>query len=228
MRSKDKSNRGKVLQWFKDIEATIIANSITREVKQEFQVSEGNELAPVIKRKKITLDGRKKEWVLMKGKENEIDIRRVVEKKERKVLVEKWPDINKEGARIRLVANKEINSDKPQQQWVQKKEIFTALQGAKRQESDWVFNISADMVKSSLEKRVVKKEELDRIARASLTGVISIEGIEIELIKRQGFSHYCENLLLEQLGKNISIADNCVVFYTDGSLCKESSEREKR
>src|SRR5260363_164786 len=227
MRSKDKSNRGKVLQWFKDIEATVLVNPITREIKQEFQVLEGNELAPVIKRKKITLDGRKKEWVLIKGKENEIDIRRVVEKKERKVHLEKWPDINKKGARIRLAANKASNSNKPQQQWVQKKKIFTALQGSKRQESDWVFNISADMVKSSLEKHVVKKEELDRIARASLTGVISIERIEIELIKRQGFSHYCENLLLEQLDKNISIADNCVVFYTDGSLRKECSEREK-
>src|SRR5260363_226858 len=61
MRSKDKSNRGKVPQWFKDIEATVLANPITREIKQEFQVLEGNELAPVIKRKKITLDGRKKE-----------------------------------------------------------------------------------------------------------------------------------------------------------------------
>ena len=58
-------------------------NPITREVKQEFQVSEGNELAPVIKRKKITLDGKKKEWVLMKGKENKINMCRVVKKKKK-------------------------------------------------------------------------------------------------------------------------------------------------
>src|SRR5260363_3524 len=163
----------------------------------------------------------------MKGKENKIDIRRVVEKKERKVLLERWLDINKEEAKIRLAANKTSNVDKPRQQWVQKKEIFTALQGAKKQESDWVFNISADMVKSSLNKGVVKREKLDRIASASLTGVVNIERLEIELIKRQGFSCYCENLLLEQLDKNISIADNLVVFYTNGSLRKESSERGK-
>ena len=52
----------------------------------------------------------------MKGKENEIDIRRVVEKKKRKVPLERWPDINKEGARFRLAANKANNTDKLRQQ----------------------------------------------------------------------------------------------------------------
>src|SRR6185437_16150658 len=224
MRSKDRLNRGRIPQWFKNIEEAVLANSSTREVKQEFQISEENNLLPVIKRKEVSLDKRKKEWVLMKNGKSKIDIRRVVGKKERELLLEEGSSVNKEGNKIRLVANRANEADKLQMQWIPKEEIFTAIQGVKMQESNWVFDISTDIVESSLEKGVVRKEEIDRISRASLTAVIIVNRIEVELIKKQKFSYYCENLLLEQLNRNISVAGKSLVFYTDGSLHKEISE----
>jgi hypothetical protein len=116
----------------------------------------------VIKQKEVSLDKRKREWVLMKNGEGKIDIRRVVGKKEKEVLLEEGSSVNKEGNKIRLVANRTNEADKVQRQWIPKEEIFTAIQGVKTQESDWVFDISTDIVESSLEKGVVKKEEVDK------------------------------------------------------------------
>ena len=115
-------------------------------------------------------------------------------------------------------------------EWIDKKIIITALQGVKRQDRSWTIDASQSALKeikeknNSIIKNRVDSTELNKIDssyQASLTNRVVIDRLEVDIIKRQKLSKYCEKILLEQLGKNIKAGKKLLAFYTDGSLAKE-------
>ncbi|CAG8705832.1 14200_t:CDS:1 [Dentiscutata erythropus] len=86
-RVKERTCKGKVPIWFMSI--VMIINFDTREIKQDLQTGSTNKLALISQRVKISEDKHKLDWILVNSKENEIDIRRVVNKSKEGFRTEK-------------------------------------------------------------------------------------------------------------------------------------------
>ena len=87
----EKRHVGKKAKWFKVIEDEILVDKESRDVKEEY--SRGKRFQVQETEKKISLDKRKKEWVLIKSKENRgSEFGRIVRKEKNSVEVEIWKE----------------------------------------------------------------------------------------------------------------------------------------
>ena len=82
---------GRKAQWFKVLEKEILADEKSREVVEEYRGKRGFQVQEI--ESKISQDKRKKEWVLIKGKENkESEFGRIIRKEKKLVEVEIWEE----------------------------------------------------------------------------------------------------------------------------------------
>ncbi|CAG8755510.1 33792_t:CDS:2 [Gigaspora margarita] len=88
--AKGKIKAGKKAKWFLSIEDVLLQNPKNREIKEIYQTSGPNILAPSMPLIPISTDKRKKKWVLIDKKNNELETRKIVKKCNRKILTEHW------------------------------------------------------------------------------------------------------------------------------------------
>src|SRR5260364_5016 len=84
------SSRGRKADWFKKSKNAVLINRVTREVRPEFKAVLPNLLSPILPEHQITLDNRKKEWVVWENQVQDKEVRRVVFKGKARVLTEHW------------------------------------------------------------------------------------------------------------------------------------------
>ncbi|CAG8531519.1 2106_t:CDS:2 [Dentiscutata erythropus] len=207
----------------------MIINSDTREIKQDLQTSSTNKLALILQKVKVSEDN-KLDWILVNNKENKSDIRRVVSKSKEGFRTKKWLVSKEEKGKIRLDKEAITSSNTQQTEWINKKKVITVLQGLRKQNSSWVL----DMIQSSLkgirknniDTEITSRREIGRdsysLEHASLADIVYIDKLERDYIKKQEFGEYCEELLLNQLDRNIKTDQKTLTFYTDSSLLKET------
>ncbi|CAG8844846.1 8435_t:CDS:1, partial [Gigaspora margarita] len=127
-----KSCKGKAAIWFSLIEKQYLTNPSNREISEGLSTHNSNNMSIMPNKADIKEDNRIKDWVLVKEKENNMTIRRVVKKRKREVLVEHWQDKNvtlKRG-KLEQVLEKcggcELNSNKGKEvclSWIRKEDI---------------------------------------------------------------------------------------------------------
>ena len=86
-----KRHIGRKAKWFNAIENEILEDKKTRVIKEEYKEKKGFQVQEI--KKKISRDKRKKECVLIEGKENrESKLRRIIRKEKKIVEVEIWKE----------------------------------------------------------------------------------------------------------------------------------------
>src|SRR6201988_5354537 len=95
---------GKVPDWFRKIEKKVLENEESHTIKSNFKTKAINTLSPKIICSIIDNDKRKKEWILLRNRKNEIRIGKVNGKKEhRTFLIEHWEMIlNPDNSMVRF------------------------------------------------------------------------------------------------------------------------------
>ncbi|CAG8605869.1 10349_t:CDS:2, partial [Dentiscutata erythropus] len=83
--------------------------------------------------------------------------------------------------------------------------------------------------KNNIDTEITSRREIGKdlysLKHASLADIVYIDKLERDYIKKQGFGEYCEELLLNQLDRNIETDKKTLTFYIDGSLLKETRNR---
>ncbi|CAG8823032.1 18194_t:CDS:2, partial [Dentiscutata erythropus] len=166
---------------------------------QDLQTSSTNKLALIPQKVKVSEDKRKLNWILVNNKKNEPDIQSVVSKSKEEFHTEKW------------LVNKEEK-------------------GLRKQNSNWVFDMTQSSLKgirkNNIDTEITSRREIDKnsyiLEHASLADIVYIDKLERDYIKKQGFSEYCNRLLLDQLDRNIETDQKTLMFYIDSSLLKET------
>ncbi|CAG8815529.1 11629_t:CDS:2, partial [Gigaspora rosea] len=141
-------------------------------------------------KKEVSHDNRKKEWILLRGKENEPVVKRIIEKRKCKVLTENW----------RMVEDTNSLGRSPGK----------SLQYLERQEES---GSSENML-----EEMVRPEAPISKGKKHIAKDVVIEDIDVEMIRQQKVGREMEETLEQQLQSNRERDSNVLVFYTDGSL----------
>src|SRR6185295_1238123 len=92
---KGQSSKGKKAEWFKEIELKVLEGPLSREVKEHFRTKKHNTQAMKIEWKQLSKNRRKKEWIIQ-GAQDCRQLRKIVKKKKKKILLEYWQMRSKE------------------------------------------------------------------------------------------------------------------------------------
>ncbi|CAG8507768.1 23900_t:CDS:2, partial [Gigaspora rosea] len=124
--------------------------------------------------KEVSCDNRKKEWILLKGKENEPVVKKIIEKRKYKVLTENW--------RIVEDTNSLEKSSSKSFRYLEKQEE----------------NGSSESVKW-LTKRMVRPETPISKEKERIAEDVVIEDIDVGMIRQQKIGRKMEEILEQQL-----------------------------
>ncbi|RIB19704.1 hypothetical protein C2G38_2245007 [Gigaspora rosea] len=88
--AKSKIKVGKKAKYFSSVEEVLLQNPKNREIKEIYQISGPNILAPLMSLIPISTNKRKKEWVLIDKKNDELETKKIIRKCNHKILTEHW------------------------------------------------------------------------------------------------------------------------------------------
>ncbi|CAG8808761.1 4053_t:CDS:2, partial [Gigaspora margarita] len=150
------TNRGRATKWFKTVEKAVLVNQESRQIKNR----------------------RQKKWVLYKGKENELLVRKVEKKTEKRLLTTNWRVTENIASN-----NKEVECDNYRKslkyQWIQAKDVITCLPYSCMKENKKRYAISNGTLNVTIQKREPFIQEFERTIES-----IVIKELDVELIKK--------------------------------------------
>ncbi|CAG8450460.1 7037_t:CDS:1 [Gigaspora rosea] len=128
--------------WFKEIEQIVLEGPSTQKIKPEWQQNMINTLAPRAELLKISIDKRKREWVVFKNKKIS-EFRKIVRKSDKSwIEIEYWQTENDESAhttRLKKCKGCQINegSDSDEVQCILRQQLRSKKRAL---QNNWVKN----------------------------------------------------------------------------------------
>src|SRR6266487_5645976 len=210
--SRKKSKKGKKAIWFKEVEERVLISEESREVKEEYRTGIKNNLGVQNLLEEISVDKRKREWIIYEDSYSKSrKIGYVQKKKEDSVLVEHWE--NQENTerheKIRKCEGCLINKEKAYKEcraWQPKRKVLGIIPKN-------YINKGTGLIDFLLRILVANKDEYQETGRNELvfTSLRIVEECKLEIIEVQNLDQELVGLKKERE----------IEFYTDGYLGKE-------
>jgi len=220
MLARDKVRRGKRPKWFTVVESKLLQDRNRRVVKEEWIGDANNMYTLRIVSKEVSCNNRKKEWILLRGKENEPVVKKIIEKRRCKVLTENWKlvkdteSLKKSPIKgFRCMEKQEEDGSSGSLKWVPKSRILSCLPRPVVKEGKRFCLIPTDML-----EEMVRSETPTSKGKEHVVEDVVIEDIDVEMIRQQKMGREMEETLEQQLQNNRERDSNILWFYTDGSL----------
>ena len=223
--SRKKSKKGKKAIWFKEVEERVLISEESREVKEEYRTGIKNYLGVQNLLEEISVDKRKREWIIYEDSHSKSrKIGYVQKKKEDSVLVEHWE--NQENAErheeIRKCEGCLINKEKAYKEcraWQPKRKVLGII-------SKNCINKVTGLIDFPLRTLVANKDEYQETGRNELvfTSLRIVEEHELEIIEAQNLDQELVVMLKEKAREIRVKKEREIEFYTDGSLGKEEEK----
>ncbi|CAG8606728.1 9232_t:CDS:2, partial [Gigaspora rosea] len=173
----EKESRNLISGLQDTVESKLLQDEGRRMVKEEW-IGDANSIYTLrMSKKEVTRNNRKKEWILLRGKENEPVVKRIIEKRKCKVLTENWrmvEDTNSLG-----------------------KSLGKSLQYLERQEESEVLRVRNDMLEEMVRPEAPISKGEEHIAED-----VVIEDIDVGMIRQQKVGREMEETLEQQLQSN--------------------------
>ncbi|CAG8673735.1 217_t:CDS:2, partial [Gigaspora rosea] len=128
-------------------------------------------------KKEISRNNRKKEWIVLKGKENEPVVKRIIKKRKCKVLTENWRMVEDTNSFVKSSGKDLI-----------------MLTKASSKEGKRMCLIPTDMLEEMVYPEASISKEKEHIAKD-----VMIENIDIGMIRQQKLGREMEEILEQQL-----------------------------
>jgi ribonuclease HI len=228
------SCKGKQAEWFSKIEEKLIENKQNRRVERKWQTQKPNVHALEIQLEPCSEDRRKKEWVFVKLKKKEKEkeeknsepfVKRVIASTRKKALTEHWKQVI-EPESLKVFLNKCKNCSLNQKieegscsRWENKSEIQGSISKFVRKHKDPILDLSYEMFAQLGDKGEATPTESERKAE-----YIQCMDLETEIIQKQSISQAMKIELIRKKDLNQENLEDTLVFYTDGSLKKDSKK----
>ncbi|CAG8781381.1 21908_t:CDS:1 [Gigaspora rosea] len=155
-------------------------------------------------KKEVSRDNIKKEWILLRGKENEPVVKRIIEKRKCKILTENWrmvEDTNSlaksPGKGFQYLERQEESGSSESAKWLTKSRILSFLPRPVVKEEKRVRLIPTDMLEEMVHPEAPISKEKKHIAED-----VVIEDIDIGMIRQQKVGREMEETLEQQLQSN--------------------------
>jgi hypothetical protein len=219
----NQSSKGKKAEWFKAIETKVLNRTESREVKEQFKTDRCNTQAMKIKWGTLSKDRRKKEWIIHSATENR-QMGKIVKKKKKKLLIEHWQMHNIETNLITKIdkckgcSRDEKIEENSCQYWIRiNNNINTVPDMLIGKNNNIIKAATNQLIEYTRTKELIKNEQ-------KLIGLKTLEGLEIELIRKQKIRENISQELVEVLRRNILKDKNKYTIYTDGAANKRNKE----
>ena len=222
--AKGKIKAGKKAKWFSSIEEAILQDPKDREIKEMYQTSGPNILAPLMPLVPISSDKRKKEWILIDKENDELETRKIVRKCNHKVLTERWStkdnNIVPGYVEIEKSNSARISEQDSEYSWLAQNKVLTVISKPVLKSNQKSILRYKDIIPSKASRYNTAKPSIEERLLFSLQ---SIESIDKQLIIDQNFDINLANNLVSSLECNINSGKNSFQIYTDGSLSQEGN-----
>jgi len=209
-------SKGKKAEWFKAIESRVLNSPESRVVQRYFKTDEQNTQAMQVKWEQISEDKRRREWIIY-GTQDHRQLEKVVKKKKKKVLIEHWQmeckenEVATEIKRCEGCIREEDWIGNSCQQWTRLNKNIHVI-------PDRLVSKSTNQIKIMIDQITNKTEtNKSKISECKLEGLIMIEELEIEIIKRQKLEENISQEIIEVLKRNIIRDKSKYIIYTDGA-----------
>ncbi|CAG8748559.1 3865_t:CDS:2, partial [Gigaspora rosea] len=203
---------------------------VTAQALQE-PVQKGEEAGMVFRAGK-NFDRRRKEWIMVENRDKSRSICKIAKKQKVKVLGEHYCNVTLSESNL-MELEKCSGCG------------MNALEGKKKSiEGNCIIQVSQDQILGTLPRSYLKGEtrildlEQERIAgkfkmelptsypgKSPFHSLSPLEGLELELLKKQNFNESLETVLWKSLVRNLESGEKELYFYTDGSLQLQSMGR---
>src|SRR6266487_2984722 len=214
---------GKKAKWFKVIEDEILVDKESRDVKEEY--SRGKRFRVQETEKKISLNKRKKEWVLIKSKENRgSEFGRIIRKEKNAVEVEIWKEDSEntlQECSQQRAYNKGYKLRKDnQKQRITLKEVHNISSYIRKKDNTPQVTFNREYLEKI--RKETKKSKVEEFKKFKNLEYIEVESSwEAELINQIIQNTEVRKELKDRLEANKREKE--IVFYTDGSLSREGT-----
>src|SRR5260363_298595 len=202
--AKGKIKAGKKAKWFSSIEDVLLQNQKNREIKEIYQTSGPNILAPSMLLIPISTDKRKKEWVLIDKKNDELETRKIVKKCNRKILTEHWStkeNITVPGyVEIEKSNSSLISEQNSEYSWLGQSKVLTVISKPLLKNNQKYILKYNDILPGKAGRYNTSKPGEEESLLCSLQ---SVESIDNQLIMDQNFDINLANNLVNSLDCNI-------------------------
>ncbi len=219
----EKRHVGKKAKWFKVIEDEILVDKESRDVKEEY--SRGKRFQVQETEKKISLDKRKKEWVLIKSKENRgSEFGRIIRKEKNAVEVEIWKE-DSENTLQECSQQRAYNEGYKlrkdnQKQRITLKEVHNISSYIRKKDNTPQVTFNREYLEKI--RKETKKSKVEEFKKFKNLECIEVENSwEAELINQIIQNTEVRKELKDRLEANKREKE--IVFYTDGSLGREGT-----
>ncbi|CAG8805887.1 41906_t:CDS:2, partial [Gigaspora margarita] len=181
-------------RWFIALENCLIGDRRNRKLVSEYVISGYNSLALSIELSAVSLNKRKKELVLVENKDDDRKIFKIVQKSKAKILGKYYCNIP--------LAD-------PNQFEIKKRK------GCSRNIAKMIGMVDE---KKRTSKKFKSESPTNSLNESLFQGLLLIECLEIELLKKQKLSKALELVLQKSFVRNMESKEQEFFFYTDGSL----------
>jgi hypothetical protein len=217
------SSRGKKAEWFKEIESKVLEEPTDRRIKGHLKTNRHNTQAMKTVWGAMSKDKRRKEWIIYGTQENR-QLGKIIKKKKKKVLLEHWQMQSKENeiateiSRCNGCTKEEGQQDDNCWQWIRTSNKIKVVPDTSIEKRNSKIKIAMDQLIEKAETESLKNNE------QKLEGLMMLEGLEIEIIKRQKLNENVKQEILKTLRRNLSRNKNKYIIYTDSATNMKTKE----
>jgi hypothetical protein len=221
-----RSSKGKKAEWFKEIESKVLEEPMNRRIKEHFKTNRHNIQAMKMVWKTMSKDKRRKEWIIY-GTQEDRQLGKIIKKKKKKVLLEHWQMQNNENEIATEISrcNGCTEEDKQKEdscwQWIRINNKIKVVPDTSIEKRNSKIKIAIDQLIGKTEIEKLKESE------QQLEGLTMLEGLEIEIIKRQKLSENVKHEILKILRRNLSRNKSKYIIYTDSATNIKTKEETR-